>query len=235
MTHEEELKELNKKFVQFLEDDRPARQYLLDRGLTEETIAWWGIGFCPRSWNNALRGRVTFPIINTQGHLVSIGGRILPQYAEDRAPKYYNLPYSKSTTLFGLFECIQTKGITERGFSLVVEDYFGVLIAHQVGLNNVVSVCGSFLTEVHFGMLLRETDTIVVAFDNDEGGEKGWSNAQEMSQKYNYPITKFPLEKDLDEMLLEDSSFAEEIERRVKDSPLSSDRKTLRERLRRLK
>jgi len=232
MTRDKELEELNEDLVCQLLLHSESFDYLLGRGLTSETIMKWQLGYCPPTWNNALRGRVTFPIVNAQSHLVSIGGRILPQYMNGKTPKYYNLPYSKSTTLFGLSECIQTKGIQELGCAVVVEDYFGVLVAHQVGYHNVVSVCGSFLTEVHLGMLLRETDIIVVAFDNDEGGEKGWANAQEMSQKYDYPITKLLLEKDLDEVLVSDPKWlSSAIREAILKPPVLDHLKSLRTRL----
>jgi DNA primase len=81
-------------------------------------------------------------------------------------------------------------------------------------------------------MLLRETDIIVVAFDNDEGGEKGWANAQEMSQKYDYPITKLLLEKDLDEVLVSDPKWlSSAIREAILKPPVLDHLKSLRTRL----
>jgi len=211
VTRDEELRRLNTDLVHNLVKDKEAYSYLQGRGLTSETIWNWELGYCPMEWNHSLRGRVTFPIRDSRGYLVSIGGRILPQYFEDKStPKYYNLPYSKASTLFGLQKCLVTRGIRKQRLAVVVEDYFGVLVAHQTGYENVVSVCGSFFTEAHLGMLLREAEFIVVAFDNDEGGEKGWESVKEMSLKYDYPIFQVKLDRDLDEVLLQDREWLKE-------------------------
>jgi len=239
LERDRELSSLNECFVKALFKYRKAYNYLTSRGLTRETIEKWRLGFCPFESSSELRGRVTIPIENARGYLVSIGGRVLPKelssnYNPD-APKYYNLPYSKATTLFGLHECLSQRGFQAVGSAVVVEDYFGVLVAYQSGFFNVVSVCGAFLTEVHLGMLLRETDIIAVAFDPDEGGEKGWERVKEMSEKYQYPIYKLSLEKDLDEILLADKAwFQNALSNLVLSFPGVSREEELRGRLRRL-
>jgi DNA primase len=239
LERDRELSSLNESFVKELLKSRTAYNYLTSRGLTKETIEKWRLGFCPFESTSELRGRVTIPIENSRGYLVSIGGRVLPEKIspkwDEKAPKYYNLPYSKATTLFGLHECLNQRGFQEVGSAVVVEDYFGVLVAHQSGFSNVVSVCGAFLTEVHLGLLLRETDIIAVAFDPDEGGEKGWLRAKEVSEKYQYPIYKLALEKDLDEILLvSKDEFRQSLSNLVLTFPGVSREEELRQRLRRL-
>ncbi len=99
-----------------------ALEYLKKRGLTEETIAAWKIGFAPDSWRSVydhlkslrftdqeiektgltikspkgyydrFRNRIMFPIANVSGLTVGFSGRIMPSSADKEAAKYINSP-----------------------------------------------------------------------------------------------------------------------------------------------
>jgi DNA primase len=86
----------------------PARKYLDERGITEESIARWQLGYAPDEWHwlcervagkgsalaalervgvlgkserghfDRFKGRVLFPIRDVQGRPIALGGRILP-------------------------------------------------------------------------------------------------------------------------------------------------------------
>ena len=113
-------------------DARAARDYLRSRGLAGDVAREFKIGWAPDDWDalakgagiapellrttglafvnrrermqDALRGRVLFPIFSENGEPVAIGGRVLPGSTDPA--KYKNSPetpiYAKSKTLYGL-------------------------------------------------------------------------------------------------------------------------------------
>src|SRR6185503_13997926 len=66
------------------------------------------VGKSDRSGNyyDRFKGRVIFPIRDTQSRTIAFGGRILPSLADENAAKYVNSPetrlYTKSDTLYAL-------------------------------------------------------------------------------------------------------------------------------------
>src|SRR5258705_8676256 len=58
----------------------------------------------------------------------------------------------------------------ETGTAVVVEGYTDVVMAHQYGASNVVSILGTAMTEQHVNLLRRFAKKIVLLFDADEAG-----------------------------------------------------------------
>lgn len=151
-------------------------QVLVDVGLLGERTS--GVGLYDR-----FRERVMFPIRDVRGQTVGFGGRILPTspYAS-RAPKYYN---SCDTPLFTKSELIY--GLDQARLSgqaadclAVVEGYTDVLMAHQMGVCNVVATMGTALTPRHVRQLRRYSPRVVLVYDADEGGSTGVDRALEL-------------------------------------------------------
>jgi DNA primase len=136
-----------------------------------------------RGYYDRFRDRVMFPIRDVRGQVVGFGGRILPSspYA-DRAPKYYNSSdtplFSKSDLMYGL-DVARLAG-QSAGSLAVVEGYTDVLMAHQMGVNNVVATMGTALTPKHVRQLRRYAPRVVLVFDADEGGTTGVDRALEL-------------------------------------------------------
>jgi DNA primase len=129
------------------------------------------------------RERVMFPIRDVRGQVVGFGGRILPTspYAS-RAPKYINSSdtplFSKSDLIYGL-DVARLAG-QSAGCLAVVEGYTDVLMAHQMGMGNVVATMGTALTPKHVRQLRRYAPRVVLVFDADEGGSTGVDRALEL-------------------------------------------------------
>src|SRR5438094_272284 len=126
------------------------------------------------------RDRIIFPIRNTRGQEVGFGGRILPTSPfADRAPKYYNscdTPlFAKSEQLYGLDQA--RSGATTAGHLAVVEGYTDVLMAHQLGVSQVVATMGTALNARHVQQLRRFVPRVVLVFDADAGGSTGVDRA----------------------------------------------------------
>ncbi len=129
------------------------------------------------------RDRVMFPIRDVRGQVVGFGGRILPSSPlASRAPKYYNscdTPlFSKSDLIYGLDQA-RLAG-QAAGCLAVVEGYTDVLMAHQMGVANVVATMGTALTARHVQQLRRYAPKVVLVYDADEGGSTGVDRALEL-------------------------------------------------------
>lgn len=117
------------------------------------------------------RGRLMFPIMDVQGHVVGFTGRILTD-AKDLA-KYVNTPetvlYKKSAVLYGLDKA---KGEVRRADqAVIVEGNMDVIASHQAGIANVVASSGTALTDEQLSLLERFTKKLSIAFDQDNAGQ----------------------------------------------------------------
>ena len=136
---------------------------------------------------------------------MALGGRILPEFAENAPAKYINSPetplFSKSRCLFGLDQAKQA--LVETRTAVVVEGYTDVVMAHQFGVKNVVSVLGTALTEQHVQVLKRFADRIVLLFDADVAGHTAADKAVGLflTQPIEIHIAAMPEGIDPDEFL----------------------------------
>ncbi|HEX9045368.1 MAG TPA: toprim domain-containing protein, partial [Candidatus Limnocylindrales bacterium] len=124
------------------------------------------------------RERIIFPIRDSSGNAVGLGGRYLvpadADPARDFGPKYLNSPatalFDKSRTLY-LVD--RAKGPMRRtGQAVIVEGYTDALMAHQQGFDNVVASLGTALTPGQVALITRYAKRIALAYDVDAAGEK---------------------------------------------------------------
>lgn len=169
---------------------------------------------------DTFRNRLMFPIRDESGRVIAFGGRVMPG-AEDPA-KYLNSPetplFSKSRCVFGLD--LAKKRIVESRTVVIVEGYTDVVMAHQFGCTNVVSVLGTALTEQHVGLLKRFADRIVLLFDPDVAGDIAAERAVEVALTNAFKdvrIATLPDGADPDEFLLEHGR--EEFQKILDDAP----------------
>ena len=198
-------------------DARPARDYLRSRGIDGEIARQFRIGWAPDEWDalatqagveekvlddvglafrnrrnrmqDALRGRVVFPIMNDGGDPVAVGGRILPGSADPA--KYKNSPetpiYTKSRVLYGLN---WAKGeIVRQNLAVVCEGYTDVIGFHRSGVPTAVATCGTAFTEEHVKLLKRYTSRVVLAFDADAAGQGAAERFYEWERKYDIEVS----------------------------------------------
>jgi len=124
-----------------------------------------GKGFYDR-----LRNRLVFPISDSNGRVVSFGGRSL----DGSEPKYLNGPESpvfiKSEVLYGLHQAIPDLRTSRR--ALFVEGYLDVLRLHSSGFRTALASLGTALTAAHLRILRRRADEVVLIYDGDDAGKK---------------------------------------------------------------
>lgn len=183
-----------------------AREYLERRGLSEETVERFGLGWAPPGWSNLLnaagnrwglplllraglvvesdrgthydrfRERLVIPIRSALGRTVGFGARTLG----NDEPKYLNSPetevFNKGRTLYGLSEARSELKQADR--VIVVEGYLDAMSLAQAGIENVVASCGTAFTEDQARVLRRYVDRAVLVFDGDTAGLRAaWKSA----------------------------------------------------------
>lgn len=189
-----------------------ARDYLKKRGITDQTIQKWRIGYAPRkkvlSELLMKRGysaaeiqqagkpdmfydRIMFPIQDVMGNVVGFTGRILGQ----GEPKYLNTPetaiFRKSRILFGLEKAKQA--IKQQNQVIMTEGQMDVISASQAGTLNVVATSGTALTQDHLRILSRYGVDIVFAFDADGAGVTATKRAIDLAIADDLPVKVIPL------------------------------------------
>jgi DNA primase len=134
------------------------------------------------NYYDRFKGRVIFPIRDTQGRTIAFGGRILPSIADENAAKYVNSPetrlYTKSDTLYALD--IVRNSITKSRQLTVVEGYTDVILCHQHGVDDVVACCGTALNDRHIRLLKRFADTVYLVLDGDAAGQNRTNDILEL-------------------------------------------------------
>lgn len=200
----------------YMPEGKAALDYLRDRGLDDETIKTFRVGFAPNSRHalkgallregipenmlvdtgmlirppndrpderrdnspyDRFRGRVMFPIMNRQGHVIAFGGRILG----DGEPKYLNSPetpiFHKGQVLYGLGQALSSA--RKSGHMIVTEGYMDVIALHMAGFHEAVAPLGTALTEDHLRALWKIVREPTLCFDGDNAGARAASRAAE--------------------------------------------------------
>ncbi|MTI81446.1 MAG: DNA primase [Firmicutes bacterium] len=177
-----------------------AKNYLQQRGITDEITKNFLIGYAPVGWDNLLKfltskgcketelEQLGLIIKNSKGTsyydrfrnrvilpICDAAGRVVGfggRALDDSKPKYLNTP---ETPLFNkrhlLYGLHLARGaIRDNGYALVMEGYMDVVAAHQFGINNSVASLGTSLTRDQVKLLMRYTDEIIIAYDSDAAG-----------------------------------------------------------------
>ncbi|GEN33221.1 DNA primase [Aneurinibacillus danicus] len=114
------------------------------------------------------RGRVMFPIHNSQGQVVAFGARTLG----DEQPKYLNSPetplFNKSQLLFNLHRA--RAQIRKQQEAVLFEGYVDVISAWQAGVHNGIASLGTSLTEQQARIIRRNAETVILCYDSDQAG-----------------------------------------------------------------
>lgn len=172
-----------------------------------ESVGLIGKSAATGRFYDRFKGRVIFPIRDAQARPIAFGGRVLPQFANDKSAKYVNSPetrlFSKSDNVYGLD--MARDAISKSRQVVVVEGYTDTIMAHQFGLQNTVAVLGTALGPRHIQLLRRYADTIVLVLDGDEAGQRRTNEVLELfvAGEVDLRILTLPSELDPCDFLLE--------------------------------
>ena len=203
-------------------DALAGRQFLAERGFDRDAAGTFGIGFAPREGNalynhlrqkgfsdtelltgglvaegrtghyDRFRGRLLWPIRETNGDVIGFGARRL--FDDDRVEaKYLNTPetpiYKKSQVLYGID--LARRDIARSSQAVVVEGYTDVMACHLSGVGTAVATCGTAFGEDHARVirrLLKDHDEfrgeVIFTFDGDEAGQRAALKAFGLDQDF---------------------------------------------------
>jgi DNA primase len=198
-------------FLRDAPEARKAREYLESRGLGEQVLESFGIGYAPSAWDTLImRGqRAGFSVAELGAAGLAQKGRSGGMYdrfreritfpirdargrtvgfgaramRSEQKPKYLN---SAENELFHKGEIlygidVARPAMAKAGRALVVEGYTDVLALHQAGFTETVGVMGTAITEPQLALLSATIDTVVLALDADAAGRKAMLRAQEVA------------------------------------------------------
>lgn len=204
-TKYKEIKDINhiatKYYYNALLRDEPAMKYVKERGINDESIRQFALGYSPKypklqekiktsgsfskkaildsglfvEKNGAIRDkffdRIMFPIRSKKGEVIGFTAR--QNAGNDYGPKYMNSP---ETPVFhksyNLFGQYESRQeIRKQDLAIICEGSTDVIAAHQHGVKNIVAPLGTSLTKEQLESLSKITKNILFFFDSDSAGQ----------------------------------------------------------------
>lgn len=183
-----------------------AREYLRQRGLSDEVIRRFRLGYAPAGWDNLtrwierqgydLRDAEAAGLVKArergQGYYDRFRSRVMFPILDPQGrtvgfggrvidphdePKYLNSPESPVFAKRRLLYGLPLAiGSLEQG-AVVVEGYMDVIALHEAGVTNAVATLGTSLTEEHIRLLRRHTDRVTLCYDADQAGSNATDRA----------------------------------------------------------
>ena len=184
-----------------LQNNKSAKEYFFKRGIKEETIKRFGLGYSYDSWQgliNYLKARGYNDNILFEAGLVSksekkgniydrfrnrvmfpvfnVKGEVIGfggRVLDDSKPKYLNSP---ETIIFqkgvNLYGLnFAIKNKLEEDYIVIVEGYMDLIALHQYGITNTVASLGTALTVNQARLLKRYVNKVIISYDADIAGQ----------------------------------------------------------------
>lgn len=200
-----QLLEINKRAAQYFyyqlrrENGRNAHKYLTGRGLSEETIRKFGLGYSDKYSDDLykflksknysdelLRESGLFNIDERHGMydkfwnrvifpIMDVNNRVIGfggRVMGDGKPKYLNSPETKIFDKSRNLYGLNIARTTRKSYLILCEGYMDVISMHQAGFTNAVASLGTALTSGHASLLKRYTQEVLLLYDSDEAGVK---------------------------------------------------------------
>lgn len=222
-----------------------ALKYLTNRGLTEDTINRFGLGF-----SDVYRDDL-YKYLKNKGYkdeemknsglirfdekygasdqfwnrvmypIVDTNNRVIGfggRVMGDGKPKYIN---TQETPVFdksrNLYGLNFAKKSKRQGI-IFCEGYMDVISMHQAGFDNAVASLGTALTPGQVNLIKRYTDRVYLAYDSDEAGTKAALRALGIMREFEMPARVISLKpyKDPDELIQAEGT--ESFERRIEQA-----------------
>ena len=193
------------------EEAGKAREYMAGRGLGEEALRAFGVGYAPSAWDTVLkRGQMAgFSVDELRAVGLAQRGRSGGEYdrfrerimfpirdrrgrtlgfggramRSDQGAKYVN---TAETDFFHKSRMLYgvdlaKEAIAKSARAVVVEGYTDVLALHQAGVGEAVGIMGTAITEDQVAALSGMVDEVVLALDADSAGQEAMLRAQRVA------------------------------------------------------
>jgi DNA primase len=218
-------------FFSCLNRSTNAKNYLLNRGITVNTMRKFGLGYSLDSWNSMLmhlkkKGFTELDMVSngliiksSKGNyydrfrnriifpVFDYRGRIIGfggRVMDDSKPKYLNSP---ETTLFKKGTNLYGLNFAIRnntlGYFIMVEGYMDCIALHQYGITNAVASLGTALTTAQAKLMKRYVDKVIISYDADTAGQKATLRGLDIlkSTGLDVKVLLIPQGKDPDEFI----------------------------------
>jgi len=152
--------------------------YLLNRGFSQDTIDYFGLGFCSRGM---LKDRMAIPLFDHEGKLIGYAGRVVDDAAINEDNPRYRFPgehkrdgkiFEFRKTLF-LYNGFRVKAPVDD--MIVVEGFTGVWWLHQNAMPPVVATMGADCSERQAELivsLVKPAGRVWLVPDGNDAGER---------------------------------------------------------------
>lgn len=197
--------EVNKVAAQYfyaqLKSDRGkvAHKYLTDRGLSEETITAFGLGYSNKFSDDLFRylrqKGYTEELIRQAGlintdekngvydkfwnrvifPIMDVNSRVIGfggRVMGDAKPKYLNSPETLVFDKSRNLYGLNRARTSRKSYFLICEGYMDVISLHQAGFTNAIASLGTALTSGHASLIKRYVKEVYLTYDSDEAGTK---------------------------------------------------------------
>tara|TARA_B100001248_G_C27381280_1_gene457087 strand:+ start:427 stop:2187 length:1761 start_codon:yes stop_codon:yes gene_type:complete len=209
------LNKSNTLFKELLIKKKIAYKYIKERGITDEALKIFNIGFAPDhkdllkfleledfdfdeikktdlliknkkgEFFGRFSNRITFPIYNFSNDIVGFGARAI----QNSKIKYINsqesLVFKKSQLLYGLKQNLEH--IRSEKELFLVEGYMDVIKLYCSGIKNAVSTLGTTLSEMQLKKMWNFSDIPFICFDGDDAGQSASKKIAEKVLKFLLP------------------------------------------------
>ena len=208
-----------------------AREYWRKRrGLSDDTIRRFGLGYAPDSYSDLLhylkgRGYNEEELLESglvrrseKGNLynlfrhrmitpiIDLRGNVIAfggRVLDDSKPKYINSP---ETVVYKKSRTLFALNIAKRSTSrryILCEGYMDVISMHQAGFDTAVCACGTALTPEQVKLIGEYADEVILSYDSDEAGQKAAARSLELfaPSPARVSVLNIPSAKDPDEFI----------------------------------
>ena len=201
----ETLLEINRQAAKYFyyqlrrESGQIGYRYLTDRGLSDETIRKFGLGYSDKFsddlykflkgkgyGDDQLRDSGLFNVDERHGMydkfwnrvifpIMDVNNRVIGfggRVMGDGKPKYLNSPETKIFDKSRNLYGLNVARTSRKPYLILCEGYMDVISMHQSGFTNAVASLGTSLTSGHASLLKRYTQEVLLLYDSDVAGVK---------------------------------------------------------------
>ena len=181
------------------EQGKLAHNYLTKRGLSEDTITAFGLGYSNKysddlykylkmkGYGDEILAKAGLVSINEKNGvydkfwnrvmfpIMDVNNRVIGfggRVMGDAKPKYLNSPETEVFDKSRNLYGLNRARTSRKSYFLICEGYMDVIALHQAGFTNAVASLGTALTSGHASLIKRYVNEVYLTYDSDEAGTK---------------------------------------------------------------
>ena len=181
------------------EQGKVAHSYLTKRGLSEETITAFGLGYSNKysddlykylkmkGYSDSILQKAGLISVDERNGvydkfwnrvmfpIMDVNNRVIGfggRVMGDAKPKYLNSPETEVFDKSRNLYGLNRARTSRKPYFLICEGYMDVIALHQAGFTNAVASLGTALTTGHAALIKRYVNEVFLTYDSDEAGTK---------------------------------------------------------------